>query len=89
INKDIMIMTRQLEPTSQGIPLEIYAFSKDKVWKNYEHIIADIFDHVLAAIPYFNLEIFEIPSGENFNVSLMNKEMDLNDKENTSSEAEN
>ncbi|MAN27549.1 MULTISPECIES: mechanosensitive ion channel family protein [Mesonia] len=66
INKDMMTMTRQLEPTSQGIPLEIYAFSKDKVWKNYEHIIADIFDHLLAATPYFNLELYELPTGYDF-----------------------
>lgn len=75
INKEMMTMTRQLEPTSQGIPLEIYAFSKDKVWQNYEHIIADIFDHILAAVPYFNLEIYELPSGENFHVSLHKKEV--------------
>ena len=66
INKDMMIMTRQLDPTPQGIPLEIYAFSKDKVWQNYEHIIADIFDHLLAATPYFNLELYELPTGYDF-----------------------
>ncbi|HIB38273.1 mechanosensitive ion channel domain-containing protein [Mesonia sp.] len=66
INKDMMIMTRQLDPTAQGIPLEIYAFSKDKVWQNYEHIIADIFDHLLAATPYFNLELYELPTGYDF-----------------------
>jgi len=60
INKDMTIMIRQLEPSSQGIPLEIYAFSSDKRWVNYEYIIADIFDHSLAAIPYFNLELFEL-----------------------------
>ena len=59
INKDMTIMTRQLEPTPQGIPLEIYAFSSDKRWENYEYIMADIFDHSLAAVPYFNLKIFE------------------------------
>lgn len=60
INKDMTIMVRQLEPTPQGIPLEVYAFSSDKRWENYEYIMADIFDHVLAAIPYFNLELFEL-----------------------------
>lgn len=60
INKDMFIMVRQLAPTSQGIPLEIYAFSSDKRWENYEYIMSDIFDHVLAAVPYFNLEIFEL-----------------------------
>ncbi len=65
INKDMMIMTRQLAPTSQGIPIEMYAFSSDKRWQNYEYIMADIFDHLLAAVPYFDLEIFELPSSLN------------------------
>ncbi|MBU3822230.1 mechanosensitive ion channel family protein [Flavobacteriaceae bacterium XHP0103] len=66
INKDMMIMARQLEPTPQGIPMEIYAFSSDKRWENYEYIMADIFDHLIAALPYFGLEIFELPSGTSF-----------------------
>ncbi|MFD0932209.1 mechanosensitive ion channel family protein [Psychroflexus salinarum] len=64
INKDMMMMTRQLAPTAEGIPLELYAFSKDKVWANYERVMAGIFDHLLAAIPYFELECFEYPSGK-------------------------
>ena len=60
INQNMTVMCRQLAPTAQGIPLEIYAFSKDKVWINYEHISSDIFDHLLAAIPYFHLECFEL-----------------------------
>lgn len=66
INKEMMIMARQLPPTAQGIPLEIYAFSSDKRWENYEYIMADIFDHLLAAIPFFELEGFELPSSTNF-----------------------
>ena len=66
INNDMMIMVRQLAPTTQGIPLEIYAFSSDKRWKNYEYIMSDIFDHLIAAVPYFNLEIFELPSNSSF-----------------------
>lgn len=62
INKDMMIMTRQLAPTTQGIPIEIYAFSKDKRWQNYEYIMADIFDYIIAAVPYFDLEVFELAS---------------------------
>lgn len=62
INKDMMIMTRQLPPTTQGIPIEIYAFSKDKRWQNYEYIMADIFDYIIAAAPYFDLEVFELPT---------------------------
>jgi len=67
VNKEMSIMTRQLAPSSQGIPLEIYCFSKDKVWKNYEYIMADIFDHILAAVPYFKLEVYELPTGKDLN----------------------
>src|SRR5690606_23885785 len=67
LNKDMMIMARQLAPTEYGMPMEIYAFSSDKRWENYEYIMADIFDHLIAALPYFDLEIFELPSGTNFN----------------------
>ncbi|NJX16644.1 mechanosensitive ion channel family protein [Tamlana crocina] len=66
INKDMMIMARQLAPTTQGIPLEIYAFSSDKRWENYEYIMSDIFDHLIAALPYFGLEVFELPSNSVF-----------------------
>jgi len=59
INKDLFLMVRHLAPTSQGIPIEIFCFSKDKRWEIYEHIQADIFDHIIAAVPYFKLEIFE------------------------------
>ncbi len=70
VNEEMMIMVRQLHPTSQGIPIEIYAFSSDKRWANYEYIMADIFDHLLAAISYFELEGFELPSSSNFNRKL-------------------
>tara|TARA_R110001592_G_scaffold28879_3_gene105266 strand:+ start:7501 stop:8748 length:1248 start_codon:yes stop_codon:yes gene_type:complete len=68
INKDMMIMVRQLAPTPQGISLEIYAFSSDKTWANYEYIMADIFDHIIAAVPYFKLDLFELPNNSNFKV---------------------
>ena len=66
INKDLTVMVRQLAPTSEGVPLEIYVFIKDKVWVNYERIMSDIFDHLLAAITYFKLECFEYSSDSNF-----------------------
>ncbi|MFI8604170.1 mechanosensitive ion channel family protein [Cellulophaga baltica] len=66
INKDMMIMVRQLAPEAHGIPLEVYAFSRDKRWQNYEYIMADIFDHIIAAVPYFHLELFELPSNSSF-----------------------
>lgn len=61
INKGMTLMVRQLPPTPQGIPIEIYAFSSDKRWENYEYVMADIFDHLLAALPYFHLQVYEIP----------------------------
>jgi miniconductance mechanosensitive channel len=65
LNKDMILLCRQLQPTPQGVPLEIYTFSNDKRFENYEYIMADIFDHVFASIRYFDLEIYEMPSGKN------------------------
>ena len=62
INQEMLLLCRQLQPTSQGIPLEIYAFSKDQRFEQYEYIMSDIFDHVIASIAFFDLEIFELPS---------------------------
>lgn len=70
INQDMTMMVRHLPPTTQGIPLEIYCFSKDKRWEFYEGITADIFDHLIAAIPYFDLQLFESPSGDDIIKSL-------------------
>lgn len=64
INKDLFLMVRHLAPTDKGIPIEIFCFSKDKRWVTYENVQADIFDHLLAAIPYFDLEVFELPTGK-------------------------
>ncbi|MDF4202582.1 mechanosensitive ion channel [Maribacter sp. SA7] len=61
VNKGMTLMVRQLAPTPQGIPLEVYAFSADKRWENYEYVMADIFDHLLAALPYFQLQVYELP----------------------------
>ena len=65
LNKEMMLMVRHLQPTEKGIPLEIYCFSKDKVWENYEHIMADIFDHIIASAKYFDLELFELENSAN------------------------
>ena len=64
INKDLFLMVRHLAPTDRGLPIEIYCFSNDKKWQNYEHIQAEIFDHIIAAVPYFGLELFELPTGK-------------------------
>ena len=67
ISQDLTVMVRQLAPSPEGVPLEIYVFVKDKVWVNYEKIMSDIFDHLLAAIPTFDLECFEYTSEKSFN----------------------
>jgi miniconductance mechanosensitive channel len=69
INSEMTLMCRQLTPTSQGVPLEIYAFSKDQDWKKYEDIMSDIFDHLLASLKTFHLELFELPSSLNNKVN--------------------
>jgi miniconductance mechanosensitive channel len=63
IRNDMTFLIRHLQPTEKGIPIEIYVFSGDQVWANYEAIQADIFDHVLAVIPQFDLRVFQHPSG--------------------------
>jgi miniconductance mechanosensitive channel len=63
LNKDLTCMVRQLPPTEKGLPIEIYAFSKDKEWVIYEGVMSDIFDHVMAIVPSFNLEVFQSPTG--------------------------
>jgi len=68
VSKELFLMVRQLAPTSQGIPLEIYCFSRDKKWSNYEATMSDIFDHVIASVPYFDLEIFEEPTGKDISI---------------------
>lgn len=63
LNLEMTMMVRQLQPTEKGIPIEIYCFSANKDWIAYENIMADIFDHVIASVSDFDLEILEIPSG--------------------------
>ena len=66
IHQNMTFLVRHLAPTAQGLPIEIYVFSNDQVWANYESIQADIFDHVLAVIPEFDLRIFQDPTGADF-----------------------
>ena len=63
VNQDLTCMVRQLQPTETGIPMELYFFSASKDWIPYEGIQADVFDHVLAIIPEFDLRVFQNPSG--------------------------
>lgn len=63
IHTDMTFLVRQLQPTSKGIPIEIYVFSNDQAWANYEAIQADIFDHIMAVLPQFDLRVFQEPTG--------------------------
>lgn len=62
INKDMTFMVRQLSPTENGVPIQIYAFSSNKAWISYENIQSDIFDHVFAVVTMFDLKIYQKPS---------------------------
>lgn len=66
VNKEMICMVRQLQPTDQGIPLELYFFSSIKEWVPYEGLQADVFDHVLAIISEFDLQVFQSPTGKDF-----------------------
>ncbi len=66
ISDKMTFLVRHLQPTDKGLPVEIYVFSKDQAWANYEAIQADIFDHTLAIIPEFDLNVFQNPTGNDF-----------------------
>jgi len=66
IDQEMTFLVRQLQPTPQGLPVEIYVFSSDQNWANYEGIQSDIFDHILAVVPEFELRVFQEPSGYDF-----------------------
>ena len=66
IHQHMTFLIRQLPPTEHGVPIEIYVFSKDQVWANYEAIQSDIFDHILAVTTEFDLRVFQNPTGMDF-----------------------
>lgn len=66
VHQNMTFLVRHLEPTSKGLPIEIYVFSNDQAWANYEGIQADIFDHILAVVPEFGLRVFQEPTGADF-----------------------
>lgn len=66
IHKNMTLLVRQLQSTPEGLPIQIYAFTTDTAWVNYEAIQSDIFDHLLAVVPEFGLEVFQSPSGNDF-----------------------
>lgn len=63
VNKDLTCMVRQLQPTEKGIPMELYFFAATTVWIPYESIQSDVFDHILAVLPEFGLQVFQEVSG--------------------------
>lgn len=63
VHKEMFQLVRQLDPTENGLPIEIYAFSKSTAWADYEAVQADIFDHILAVMPEFDLRVFQGPTG--------------------------
>lgn len=64
LRKDMTMLVRQLQSTEHGLPMELYMFTDDTRWAVYEDIMSDIFDHLLSAIKYFNLEVFEAPASD-------------------------
>lgn len=74
LHQDFSLMVRQLQPTESGLPLEIYAFCKEQEWERFEQIQSDIFDHVLAGIKFFDLRLFQNPSGSDFQALVNKKE---------------
>src|SRR5690606_11399144 len=70
IKKDMTIMVRQLAIEDKGVPLEIYCFTNTTAWLEYESIQADIFDHLFSAIRFFDLEIFQQPSGSDIKAAI-------------------
>lgn len=66
VNKDMILMVRQLQPTAQGLPLELYFFSADTAWIAYEHLQADVFEYIIAMLPEFGIKTFQAPAGSDF-----------------------
>lgn len=63
VNSEMIMTVRQLQPTAQGMPVELYFFSADTAWLKYEHLQAEVFDHVLAMLHIFGLKVFQSPTG--------------------------
>ncbi|TKT74252.1 mechanosensitive ion channel family protein [Aquamicrobium sp. LC103] len=67
VRQDMTLLVRQLQPTAEGLPLEIYCFTKTIAWAEYEGIQSDIFDHIYAILPEFGLRAFQTPAGHDLN----------------------
>lgn len=66
VSQELIMTVRQLQPTAQGMPIELYFFSAETAWLSYEHLQAEVFDHVLAMLQYFDLKVFQSPTGLDF-----------------------
>ena len=63
VNQDMTVLVRQMQPTAEGLPVELYFFSADTAWLRYEHLQGEVFDHVLAVLHMFDLKVFQNPTG--------------------------
>lgn len=66
VHPDMIMMVRMMEPSAEGIPIEVYCFSQDTAWVNYERLQGDIFDHLLAILPEMGLRLYQAPAGSDF-----------------------
>ncbi|MBQ8520147.1 MAG: mechanosensitive ion channel family protein [Bacteroides sp.] len=69
VHQELMIMVRQLQPTADGLPIELYFFSDGTTWVPYERLQAEVFDHLLAVLPMFGLKVFQRPTGLDLQMS--------------------
>ena len=74
INDGLTFLVRQLSPGAEGVPIEIYVFAATTAWVEYEEIQSDIFDHIMAVVPQFELKVFQNPTGYDF------KKLNLNER---------
>lgn len=86
IHEDMTFLIRQLQPTEQGLPIQIYVFSKVQAWVAYEQIQGDIFDHALAVLSQFELRAFQNPTGGDFEKALFTRNAPVNELLNTKPE---
>jgi miniconductance mechanosensitive channel len=82
INQEMTLMVRTLEPTSQGVPMELYCFTATTAWVAYEGIQGDIVDHLLAILPEFDLQLYQSPSGQDFRRGLAGLDVVRSDAQN-------
>jgi miniconductance mechanosensitive channel len=70
IHQDMLLIVRTLEPTAEGVPLELYCFTATTAWVEYEAIQGDIFDHLIAVLPEFGLRLYQSPTGGDLRLAL-------------------